>query len=144
MSFRALFHALPLLAAGAFAAPALAEGPTVYLISPEDGAVLSSPVTVRFGLAGWGVAPAGVDMPGTAHHHLLLNRPPFGEGEDDADMMQGGLYADAEHLHFGGGQTETVLDLPPGRHSLQLVLGDANHVPHDPPIVSEVIEITVE
>lgn len=144
MSFRALLHALPLLAAGAFAAPALAEGPTVYFISPEDGAVLTSPVTVRFGLTGWGIAPAGVDMPATAHHHLLLNRPPFGEGEDDADMMESGLYADAEHLHFGGGQTETVLELPPGRHSLQLVLGDAGHVPHDPPIVSAVIHVTVE
>lgn len=144
MSFRALFHALPLLAAGALGGPALAAEPQVYFIAPTDGAAVSSPVTVRFGLTGKGVAPAGVDMPGTAHHHVLLNRPPFGEGEDDADMMDSGLYADANHLHFGGGQTETVLDLPPGRHSLQLVLGDANHVPHDPPIVSAVIEITVE
>lgn len=131
---------LPLL----LAAPAFAQDARLYFVAPQDGETVSSPVTVRFGLAGMGVAPAGVEREGTGHHHVLVNRPPFGEAEGDAEAAVNGLPADDAHRHFGGGQTETALDLPPGRHTLQLVLGDAFHVPHDPPIVSEVIEIVVE
>ncbi|TRD20810.1 DUF4399 domain-containing protein [Palleronia caenipelagi] len=125
--------------AGETAAPADAK---VHIINLENGATVSSPVLVEFGLSGMGVAPAGVDVEKTGHHHLLIDRPPFGEGADDA--MDAGLPSDDHHKHFGGGQTETRIELEPGEHTLQLVLGDMNHVPHDPPIMSEVITITVE
>lgn len=116
----------------------------VYFVNLSDGDTVQSPVTVVFGLSGMGVAPAGTDKENTGHHHLLLDRPPLGEGEDGADELANGLPADDNHMHFGGGQTEVTLDLSPGQHTLQLVLGDAGHVPHSPPIVSEVITITVE
>ena len=120
------------------------EGAEVYFVNLEDGATVPSPVTVAFGLKGMGVAPAGTEKEMTGHHHLLINRAPLGEGPDGADELLYGLPADENHVHFGGGQTETTLDLPAGTHTLQLVLGDMNHVPHSPPVVSEVITITVE
>ena len=112
------------------------EGAVLYVISPSDGAVVKSPVTVRFGLAGMGVAPAGVGTPNTGHHHLVI----------DAELppLDAPLPADDHHRHFGGGQTEVALELEPGPHTLQLVLADKDHVPHDPPLVSEQIAITVE
>ncbi|WP_170336371.1 DUF4399 domain-containing protein [Ruegeria arenilitoris] len=116
----------------------------VYFVNLADGDTVQSPVTVVFGLSGMGVAPSGVEKENTGHHHLLIDRPPIGEGEDGADELAYGLPADDNHLHFGGGQTEVTLDLAPGPHTLQLVLGDAGHVPHATPIVSEVITITVE
>jgi len=108
----------------------------LYFISPEDGATLTSPVTVRFGLREMGVAPAGVQKPSTGHHHLVI----------DADLppMDLPVPKDDQHLHFGAGQTEVELELAPGRHTLQLVLGDHNHMPHDPPVVSEQITIHVK
>ena len=108
----------------------------LYIISPADGATVSSPVTVRFGLSGMGVAPAGVAAPDTGHHHLIIDAeaPPAGAP----------IPNDEHHKHFGGGQTETTLSLPPGRHTLQLELGDKDHVPFDPPLLSERITITVE
>jgi len=112
------------------------EGASVYIISPKDGATLSSPVTVRFGLRGMGVAPAGVDDPKTGHHHVIIDAP-----LPDLDRP---IPSDDRHRHFGGGQTEVSLELAPGHHTLQLVLGDRNHVPHVPPLVSQRIEITVE
>ena len=133
----------------AIAGPVLAQGTPapdgakVYFANLEDGATVTSPVTVVFGLSGMGVAPAGVEKENTGHHHLLINRPPLGEGEFGAEEFELGLPADDNHKHFGGGQTETTLELPPGQHSLQLVLGDAGHVPHATPVVSEVITITV-
>lgn len=126
------------LAGSAFAGDA-----TVYVVNIEDGSTVASPVTVIFGLSGKGVAPAGVEQEGTGHHHVLLNRVPFGEGEEDNDMLEYGIPADDNHIHFGGGQTEVTLDLEPGEHTIQLLLGDHNHVPHDPVVVSEVISITV-
>lgn len=107
----------------------------VYIISPSDGATVSNPVTVRFGLHGMGVAPAGVDRANTGHHHLLV------DVEDLPDLSQplGG-----EVMHFGGGQTETTLTLAPGTHTLQLILGDQHHRPHDPPLVSDRITIEVK
>ena len=122
---------------------ALAEEAVVYIVNLEDGATVTSPSTVVFGLRGKGVAPAGVEKDGTGHHHILLNRAPWGEGPDDGEIAETGIPSDENHLHFGGGQTETVLDLPPGQHTLQLLLGDHFHVPHDPPVVSERITITV-
>ena len=105
---------------------------------------MSSPVKVVFGLSGMGVAPAGTEKDNTGHHHILLNRAPYGEGADDAEMSETGIFSDDNHKHFGGGQTETMLDLAPGQHTLQLVLGDLYHVPHNPPVMSEQITITVE
>lgn len=122
----------------ALAGPALAAEPArVYFISPQDGEVTKSPVTVRFGLSGMGVAPAGVDRPGTGHHHLLINVA-------DLPPLEQPIPADERHRHFGGGQTEAEIELPPGTHVLRLLLGDHNHVPHDPPLVSDEIRITVE
>jgi hypothetical protein len=115
---------------------ASSEGAQVYIISPSNGAVLSNPITVRFGLKGMGVAPAGVDKPNTGHHHLLID-------VDPAPPLDQPLPADDQHRHFGGGQTEVTLELAPGTHTLQLLLADQNHVPHDPPLVSERITITV-
>ena len=143
------------LAIAAFAfcfatAPALAgdtqapENARVYFGNLEDGATVSAPVIVVFGLSGMGVAPAGTDKANTGHHHILIDRPPLGEGPDGAEELEYGLPADDNHKHFGGGQTEVTLDLAPGPHTLQLVLGDMNHVPHDPPVMSDVITITVE
>ena len=122
------------------AAPARTPAPpnaVVYFLSPANGATVSSPVTIRFGLRGMGVAPAGVTNPNTGHHHLLVDvdtLPP-----DNLPIPN-----DANHRHFGLGQTETELMLPPGQHTLQLVLGDALHIPHQPPVVSEKITITVQ
>jgi len=111
-------------------------GAKAYIISPSNGATVKSPVTVRFGLSGMGVAPAGVQNPKTGHHHLIIDAPL----PDPAAPIP----ADDHHRHFGGGQTEVTVDLPPGKHTLQIMLGDHLHVPHDPPIVSQRIEITVE
>ncbi len=134
------------LALGLAAAPAYAqallpvepapEEARVYFITPSDGATLKGPITVRFGLEGMGVAPAGVEKAGTGHHHLIV----------DAELPPAGLPipADENHVHFGGGQTETSLELAPGQHTLQLLVGDARHVPHEPPIASKRITITVE
>ncbi len=117
---------------------------TVYFVNLSDGDTVNSPVTIVFGLSGMGVAPAGTEKENTGHHHLLIDRPPLGEGEDGADELAYGLPADDNHIHFGGGQTQVTLDLAAGEHTLQLVLGDAGHVPHATPIVSDVITITVE
>ncbi|WP_299951835.1 DUF4399 domain-containing protein [uncultured Ruegeria sp.] len=116
----------------------------VYFVNLSDGDTVQSPVKIVFGLGGMGVAPTGVEKENTGHHHLLIDRPPLGQGEDGADELTYGLPADDNHMHFGGGQTEVTLDLAPGEHTLQLVLGDAGHVPHATPVVSEVITITVE
>jgi hypothetical protein len=115
------------------------EGAEVYIISPQNGAEVTSPVHVVFGLRGMGVAPAGTERAKTGHHHLLINHP-LPTGED----LQYNLPAEDSLRHFGGGQTETVLELPKGKHTLQLLMGDANHVPHDPPVASAVVTITVK
>ncbi|HXV40498.1 MAG TPA: DUF4399 domain-containing protein [Steroidobacteraceae bacterium] len=129
-----LLFACPVLAADLprSAAPPDAE---LYFITPADGATVKNPVTVRFGLRGMGVAPAGIAIDGTGHHHLLI----------DADLppLDQPVPADARHLHFGKGQTETVLTLAPGKHRLRLLLGDHLHRPHDPPVVSDEIRVTV-
>lgn len=114
------------------ASPAGAE---VYFIAPADGATVTSPVTVRFGLKGMGVAPAGIAFDNSGHHHLII----------DAELppLTAPIPADANHLHFGKGQTETSLELKPGKHTLQLVLGDQLHTPHDPAVISKKITVTV-
>lgn len=133
--------ALLLAASALFAGPLprtpAPAGAKVYFISPTADAVVSSPVTVQFGLSGMGVAPAGTVKENTGHHHLLV---------DVAELpaMDMPLPNDANHRHFGGGQTEISLELTPGKHTLQLLLGDSNHIPHDPPVVSERITIEVK
>ncbi len=113
-------------------APAGAE---VYFISPADGAVVKSPVTVRFGLDGMGMAPTGIAREDLGHHHLIVDSP-----LPDHSLP---IPSDAHHHHFAEGQTETILELDPGTHTLQLVMGDASHLPLEPPIISEQISITV-
>ena len=116
------------------ASPAGAEA---YIISPRDGAkVHADKVLVQFGLKGMGIAPAGVKFDNTGHHHLLIDT------DVPADLSKP-LPASDKIVHFGKGQTETTLNLPPGTHTLQLVLGDLNHVPHDPAVISPKITITV-
>ena len=144
--YRFIFGAAIALASATFAqaneTPAPADA-AVYVVNLENGTTVQSPVTVIFGLAGMGVAPAGVEKESTGHHHILLNRAPFGEGADDAELIAHGIPSDENHLHFGGGQTQASLDLPAGTHTIQLVLGDHFHVPHNPPVVSVGITITV-
>jgi hypothetical protein len=115
------------------AAPA---GAAAYIIEPASGAVVASPVRIVFGLRGAGVAPAGVEREGAGHHHLLVDA----ELPGDLGLP---LPNNENYRHFGGGQTETSIELAPGPHTLQLVLGDELHIPHDPPIVSERITIEV-
>ena len=126
-----------LIAGSALARTPSPEGARVYIISPTPGEVVSSPVTVRFGLKGMGVAPAGVDRAKTGHHHLLIDLA-------DLPALDKPLPADAHHKHFGGGQTEASVELSPGKHTLQLIMGDKNHIPHDPPVISEKITIVVK
>ena len=115
---------------------AVAASPQVYIVSPENGAKVSSPITVVFGLKGLGVAPAGVVKEGTGHHHLIIDAP--------LPDLTKPIPADDNYRHFGGGQTQTMIELPPGTHTLQLLMGDHAHVPHVPPIYSDVVTITVE
>ena len=111
-------------------------GAEVYIISPADGATVKSPVTVKFGLKGMGVAPAGVTFENSGHHHLLI--------DTDVPALDAPIPADANHVHFGKGQTETTVELKPGKHTLQLLLGDQSHVPHDPAVISKKITVTVK
>lgn len=113
------------------------DGAEIYFISPEDGETVESPVRVRFGLRGMGVAPAGIDSPDTGHHHLLVDDPDVSLDEPLPD-------GEGRVLHFGGGQTEAEIDLDEGEHTLRAVLGDWKHEPHDPPVMSEPVTIIVE
>lgn len=108
-----------------------------YIVSPSDGATVTSPVKIIFGLSSpYGVAPAGVAMDNTGHHHLII--------DSDLPNLDMPIPKDHNHRHFGGGQTEATLELPSGEHTLQLLLGDFKHMPHSSPIISEQIRITVE
>jgi hypothetical protein len=112
-------------------------GAMAYIIEPADGARVTNPVRVVFGLKGIGVAPAGVDRNDAGHHHLLIDTAM------PANLALP-LPNDEQHRHFGGGQTEVELTLAPGRHTLQMVLGDHLHIPHDPPIASSIVTIEVQ
>jgi len=115
---------------------AASAGAEAYIISPQDGAKVHSPVRVQFGLKGMGIAPAGVKFDNSGHHHLLVDT-------DAPTDLSTPLPATDKIVHFGKGQTETTLTLTPGKHTLQLLLGDQNHIPHDPPVLSKKITITV-
>ena len=140
LATHALAVALALTSAAALAQlprSASPAGAAVYFISPKDGETITGDVLVRFGLKGMGVAPAGVDVANTGHHHLLIN-------VDALPAMDQPIPADDTHKHFGGGQTETTLKLAPGRYTLQMLLGDKYHQPHQPPVLSDRITITVK
>jgi hypothetical protein len=111
------------------------NGAKVYLVYPKNGGVVAPETVVRFGLLGMGVAPAGVEKANTGHHHLLIDTP--------LPAMDEPIPNDFNHLHFGLGQTEAKVKLPLGTHTLQLLLGDENHVPHDPPIMSAPVKVLV-
>ncbi len=111
------------------------EGTKAYIISPADGATVPQTFKVQFGLSGMGIAPAGMDKENTGHHHLNV---------DGKQMPMAGMPMGKDIMHFGGGQTETTLTLPPGKHTLQLILGDKSHIPHHPVVMSEIVTITVE
>ncbi|HJM15040.1 MAG TPA: DUF4399 domain-containing protein [SAR86 cluster bacterium] len=108
----------------------------VYFINLQDGEIVENPILIQFGLSGKGVAPAGVNIENTGHHHLLIDVKAI-----DFYMP---IPSSKNHLHFGGGQTETSIELAPGEHELQLVLGDLYHVPLSPPITSNKIKIIVK
>lgn len=115
------------------------EGAETYIISPKDGDTIKGPVTVVFGLKGMGVCPAGLYLENTGHHHLLINT--------DLSEVPGGIpmpTLEDKLLHFGKGQTETVLELEPGEYTLQLAFADHGHMLHNPPVISKKITITVE
>ncbi len=112
------------------------SGAREYIIWPYDGAIIpTGKFWLRMGLSDGGIAPAGVEKKNTGHHHVII----------DADLppMDQPIPNDKNHLHFGLGQTEARIELPPGHHTLQLLLGDANHVPHDPPLFSKKITVIV-
>jgi Domain of unknown function (DUF4399) len=143
ISKSALGQILIAMLAAAFPAAAQAQtaappNAVVYFINLKDGDTVKSPFKIQFGLSGMGVAPAGVEKANTGHHHLLIDTALSPEQAKEP------IPADDHHLHFGGGQTETTLTLPPGRHTLELVLGDWSHVPFNPPIVSPVITVEVK
>ena len=131
----ALLSTIAVARAGETPAPANAK---VYFINLKNGDAVTSPVTVRFGLSGMGIAPAGTQVADTGHHHLIIDDKIEGDALNEAIPM------DEHHLHFGKGQTEASVNLPKGTHTLQLVLGDWSHVPHKQPVMSERITVTVE
>ena len=114
-----------------------ADDAKLYIISPLDGETVSSPVKIVFGLQGMGIAPAGIKFNNTGHHHLLIDVVELPD-------INSPIPSDDNHKHFGKGQTEAVIELQPGEHTLQLMLGDHMHIPHDPVVVSKKIKINVE
>lgn len=111
-------------------------GARVSILEPKDGATVKSPVTVKFGVEGMKVVPAGTDEPDSGHHHLFI--------DSTLEDPSAAIPADANHIHYGKAQTEAQVELAPGKHTLQDVFADKNHIPHDPPVVSDVVTITVE
>lgn len=109
----------------------------LFFIKPSNGEEITSPFIVEFGISGMDIVPAGVDKPMSGHHHLLINVKKL-------PNMKSPIPADSNHLHFGKGQTQTQLNLPSGKHTLQLLLGDYMHIPHEKPIISDKIEIIVK
>lgn len=113
-----------------------AEGASVFFITPQDGSAVGNQIHIEFGISGMEVVKAGNNQPNSGHHHLLIDT-----GLPDVNLP---IPADEHHIHFGDGSTVTEISLAPGEHTLQMLLGDHLHIPHEPPLVSEVITITVE
>jgi Domain of unknown function (DUF4399) len=139
-----------LILAIAFPAAALAgetpsaPGAKVFFVDLKDGDTVSSPLTVKFGVEGMEIVPAGTAKEFSGHHHLLIDRPALGKGPDGADELDANIIKDENNLHFGKGQTEATIELKPGTHTLQMVLGDKDHIPHGPVLATEVITVTVK
>ncbi len=135
--FACVLAVLPGIAGGAHADPKpIAEGAKVYIIWPQDGQVIpGGKFWIRMGLSGAGVAPAGIEKANTGHHHILV--------DTDLPPLDQEIPNDKNHLHFGKGQTEARLELPPGKHTIQLLFADDAHVPHNPPLYSKKITIIV-
>ena len=112
------------------------EGARVFFITPTDGLTVSNPITIEFGIEGMSVVKAGDNQPNSGHHHLLIDT-----GLPNLDLP---IPADSQHIHFGDGSTTTEITLEPGEHTLQMLLGDHVHIPHDPPLTSDIVTITVE
>ena len=119
-------------------APAASPAPHAFFINLKDGDAVSSPLNIKFGIVGMEIAPAGTNKPNTGHFHLLIDT------ELTADQQKLPIPKDEQHLHFGKGQTEATIELKPGKHTLQLVMGDGNHMLHNPPVISEKITVTVK
>ena len=136
LKYFAAAAALTIGAGMALAQTPSAPGAKEYFINLKNGQHVKSPVLIQFGLSGMGIAPAGSTNEGTGHHHLIV----------DADTPPQGMPIpmDAKHMHFGRGQTEVSVQLMPGNHQLQLVLADGAHIPHNPPVVSDKINVTVD
>lgn len=130
-----LLSTVALARAGETPAPADAK---VFFVNLKDGETVTSPVAIRFGLTGMSIAPAGTETPNTGHHHLLIDAEPL-----TGDALNEAIPMDEHHVHYGKGQTEASVTLPPGKHTLQLVLGDWSHIPHKPPVMSERITVNV-
>lgn len=129
----------------AFAGPTpSANGAKVFFMNLKDGDTVTSPVEIKFGLEGMELAPAGIEKPMTGHHHLLIDREAFGKTAEGSAEADANIISDEHNVHFGKAQTETSVKLAPGKHTLQLVLGDKDHIPHNPAVVSDVITITVK
>jgi hypothetical protein len=111
-------------------------GAKAFFILPQDGATVTSPVAVEFGIEGMKIVPAGVDEPDSGHFHLLI--------DTTLKDYNAPIPTDENDRHYGKGQTEAAVGLSPGKHTLQIVLGDKNHIPHDPPVQSPVITVNVE
>ena len=131
-----ILYILTLTSTAIVAASGADASAELYFISPADGETVQNPVVVRFGLKNMGVAPAGTDVANTGHHHLLI--------DTELPTMNLPIAKDDKHRHFGGGQTEASIELSPGKHTLQLLLGDFSHIPHNLPVASKQITITVE
>ena len=112
------------------------ENSRVFFIQPHNNAILQNPIEIKFGLENMNLVSAGVDEPFSGHHHLLIN-------VDQIPNLNLPIPADSNHLHFGGGQSNTTLELPPGKYTLQLLFADHHHIPHSPPIISDKISITI-
>jgi len=136
MIFTSLTSLSAMVAVADSGGDSMVEKPFVYIASPKDGATVKSPVTVKFGLENMTVMPAGHEHPNSGHHHLII----------DAELpnLAMPIPMDNNHVHFGKGQTETSLELPPGKHTLQLLMGDHFHRPHAEPVYSRKITIIVE
>lgn len=122
----------------AAASEKMAPQPRAFFENLKDGDTVTSPFKVKFGISGMVVKPAGDNTPNSGHFHLLI------DSELTGDALKTTIPKDDTHLHFGKGQTETDLTLPAGKHTLQLIMGDANHVPHNPPVLSDKITVTVK
>jgi len=133
-AFAGLLLSASMMAMAATPAP---KGAEVFIVSPEDGATVSETFTVKFGVKDVSLAPAGDVTKNTGHHHLLID-------VDKLPAAGAPIPLDANHMHFGKAQTQAEIKLAPGKHTLQLELGDSGHMPFDPPIVSKKITVTVK